>query len=115
MEEEQFPVIDWEQGLKMAGNKPELAQEILALFIKDLPTHIAIIKQLYNDKNFPELKKELHKLHGALCYCGLPRLKTLIAQLETNLKSNIMDSLPSLFDQLQNESNLLLDHYSKQH
>lgn len=107
-----LPIIDWEQSIILAGRKPDLAKDLLALLIKDLPSDIAAINQFYEVQNLPEMLKRVHKLHGALCYCGLPRLKTIIGRLETDLKSNIMESLPPLIEQLDSEVALLLEHYS---
>ena len=104
-----LPVIDWELAIKLAGNKKELAEDILNLLIKTLPDDTIAIKHFSKAQNYAELLKRVHKLHGALCYCGLPRLKTVIAHLETQLKNNIMDSLPSLLDQLDVEISLLLE------
>ena len=113
MELDHLSVIDWELGIKLAGNKRDLAEEILNMLIKNLPDDMSAITQLYHDKNYLGLLQRVHKLHGAICYCGLPRLKTVLSHLETDLKSHIMDSLPSLHDQLHAEVNLLLEHYSR--
>ena len=107
-----LPVIDWKLGMKLAGNKKEVAEELLDLFIKKLPIDLCTIKALHETINYSGLQKEIHKLHGALCYCGAPRLKKLISHLETELKNNIMVDLPSLLDQLDNEVNLLLKHHA---
>ena len=109
-----LPIIDWEQATRLAGNNKEFAQEILSLLIRDLTNNVRDIKQLYLTHNYLEMQKQVHKLHGALCYCGLPRLKTIINKLETQLKNNIMESLPHDIDMLENEVKLLLEHYSRQ-
>src|SRR5688500_18054017 len=107
-----LPIIDWNQGIVLSGNKRELAEEILTLFVKGLSTDITHIHQAQQAQNYPELLHLVHKLHGALCYCGIPRLKTVTALLETELKNNIMDNLPALIDLLDTEVNLLLEYYS---
>lgn len=109
-----LPIIDWEQGIKLAGNKKELAKEMLQLLIKNIKQDLHAINQSHAEKDFITLHKQLHKLHGALCYCGLPRLKTLVKCLESALKSNIMFNLSSLLSQLDTEVNLLLEHFSHQ-
>lgn len=111
MELHNLPVIDWELGTKLAGNKKELAEEMLDLFMKNLSDEVATINQFYAKKDYPELLRRVHKIHGALCYCGLPRLKTIVARLETELKNNIMTNLPSFLNKLNAEVNLLLEHY----
>jgi two-component system sensor histidine kinase BarA len=107
-----LPIIDWEAGKKLAGGKPELAEELLDFFLTSLSTEHHLICALYQNKNYPELNQHVHKLHGAICYLGLPRLKLATAQLETTVKNNIMSSLPLVFDQFDAEVRLLLDQYS---
>ncbi|MBX3709617.1 MAG: Hpt domain-containing protein [Gammaproteobacteria bacterium] len=108
-----LPVIDWEQTIKLAGNNRKFAEDMLDLFIKSLPSDVSLIKVSYEAQNYLEMLRAVHKLHGALCYCGLPRLKTMAAHLETELKNNIMDGLPSLIEQFDTEVILLLEHYSR--
>lgn len=107
-----LPIIDWNTCLSLAGNKLDLAQEILQELTKNLEHETSVFIQLKNEYKYTELLKRVHKLHGALCYCGLPRIKVIISSLETHLKNNIMFELSSLLDQLQEEVNLLLRHYS---
>lgn len=114
MDTENPPVIDWEQSIKLAGNKRDLANDILTMLIKDLPNDLSAITTCYKVQNYQEMLRLVHKLHGALCYCGLPRLKTVVARLETELKNNIMDGLPPLIETLDSEVNLLLERYSRQ-
>jgi len=102
------PVIDWSLSLKLAGNKQELAEELLNLLTASLADEVRIIKQFNTDKNYHELQQHLHKLHGAVCYCGTPRLKKSIAALETALKQSRMGVVTSLLDQFELECDLLL-------
>lgn len=111
--EQSLPVIDWKLGASLLGNKEDAAKEILSFFVKGLPAEIANIQKLQKENNQHLLRASIHKLHGAICYCGTPRLKIIVASLETELRNNIMVS-SSLFDQLYKEVNLLLEHYSRQ-
>jgi two-component system sensor histidine kinase BarA len=65
--------IDWNLSLKLAANKADLAKDMLNGLVATLPAELANIQAAKN--NHPELLKLVHKLHGAVCYCGLPRLK----------------------------------------
>jgi two-component system sensor histidine kinase BarA len=103
-----MPIIDWEMGTRLAGNNRELAQELLAFLCKTLPDEMAGIKQAYQDKQYGELLKRTHKTHGGVCYCGLPRLKTLLAAIETDLKKNKFDDLGDLIARLESEVGVLL-------
>lgn len=90
-------VIDWDLGIKLANNKREVAEEMLLLLIETLPLEVSEIKQAYDARHYSELLQKIHKLHGAVCYCGVPRLKEAIATLETMLKKNKYDDIDQLF------------------
>lgn len=111
MSNQNMPVIDWNAWIQVAG-KEEYALEMLDVFMKNIEFDLRAIQEAYVVQNFEELKKIVHKLHGALCYCGLPRLKKLVSSLESALKKHIMVDLPSLLNQLHAEVILLIEHYS---
>lgn len=113
MELDKLPIINWELGIKLAGGNKKLAEDVLEVLIKTLPADIHTIQQLYLAQSYQTLRQQVHKLHGAVCYCGTPRLKTLLAQLEITLKNNIITDLSSLLNQLDVEVKLLLRHYSR--
>lgn len=103
MDIQHLPVIDWELATKMAGNKREIAEEIFTLFMKNVPHEVSAINQSYELQQYKQLASQLHKLHGALCYCGLPRLKTLVARMEMNIKNNHLEELKGHMDLLNDE------------
>lgn len=109
-----LPIIDWALGERRAGSK-DYAEEIMSLLKERLPEDLTEIHAAHQCKDYDQLLFHVHKLHGAIAYCGLPRLKIIIASLETNLKSHIMDNLSSQLEQLDNEANLFLkEDFSRQ-
>jgi two-component system sensor histidine kinase BarA len=104
-----LPILDWDLAVKIAGNQPDLAKDILAMLTRDLPNDLTMINQLAAEKQYPELLRCVHKLHGAVAYCGAPRLKEILAYIELQMKSNALDSLPALINQLNIEVNDLLE------
>lgn len=111
MELYNLPVIDWDQAIKLAGNKRELAEELLGMLVNNIAHDASMIQKLYSAQIFPDLLRQVHKLHGALSYCGVPRLKTLLAKLETDLKSDVSENLSTLFNQFDTEVKRLLECY----
>lgn len=79
-----LPIIDWELSKKLAGNNLEQAKEFLELIVKELKKELPEIKKNVQDQT--ALKNRLHKLHGALSYTGLSRLKAATKALEDALK-----------------------------
>jgi len=104
----EHPVIDWELGLKLAGNKREIAEEMLEMLTMNLAEEVKKIHDSYKNKNYKQLQQQVHKLHGAVCYCGTPRLKKAISTLENALKQNDIDLLPALLENFELESHALL-------
>jgi len=80
------PAVDWKLCLKLANNKASLAQEILTLIVQQLPDDIHAIKAAQEMEDYAEQLRCTHKLHGALCYSGMPRLKAVVSELESLLK-----------------------------
>lgn len=111
MEFKELPIIDWELSIKLMGTRGS-AEEMLNLLVKRLPNDLLTIDHLHDARNLEELQINVHKLHGVLCYYGLPRVKAIVSRLETDLKNNVMYDLPSLLNQLKAEIKRLLEHYS---
>lgn len=109
MDLKHLPIIDWEAGTKLAGNNRDLAEDMLSMLTSDLLEVIDRIKQLHIQQDYQNLLQQTHKFHGAVRYCGLPRLKIILDLLETDLKNNIMEHLSSLIQQLDIEITLLLE------
>lgn len=80
-------IIDTELGLSLANNKADLAENLLKMLVDELPATKMSMLAMYNQKDYEALRKEVHKLHGGCCYCGVPRLKTAAAALDNTLKS----------------------------
>ncbi len=81
-----LPTIDWSLALKRSNHNPAVSVELLDDFIKMLPESNHIIKDAWKNKDFKDLNTEIHRLHGACCYTGVPKLQELTKQVESALK-----------------------------
>jgi two-component system sensor histidine kinase BarA len=105
------PAIDRQLGLRLAGNKQDLANEIMAVLIKSLPHDIEAI---INAKQEPDvLLQRVHKLHGAISYTGLPRIKKLLSELEHSLKNHTASNLDANLKELQIETHQILTEFAE--
>ena len=95
--------LDWQECLRLSNNKEDLAKELLEMLKKDLPSFQAGINQALKTNNIQQLQNHTHKLHGACCYCGVPRLKQLAEQLESQIKTHKNDQLASLVKKVDQE------------
>ena len=106
-------VIDWEQAIKLAGNSRELAKEMFALLIKELTNELIEIKKEHAIYDIKALKNRIHRLYGALCYCGAPRLKTVAAAFLQALNNKKYLEVSTLLVQLELEINELIQYEFK--
>lgn len=96
--------IDWQRCLELTNNNQELAKELLTLFANDLPNAHKLIMNAFKKKDYELLKNEIHKLHGACCYCGVPQLKSIVSDIESVLKTlKNLDHLDSKMKTLDDE------------
>lgn len=106
-------IIDLELGSMLAGNKPELAKDLLRILIKNLSSDMNEIKQAYLNDDTKRLKSLVHKLHGATSYCGAPRLTISLAQLTTTLKKSETEALDSVIADVEFEVAQVLEKASE--
>lgn len=83
--------IDWDLCIKLAGHKKDVAREILVLVVEQLPVDLQEILRVTEEKDYRELLRLVHKLHGALCYTGMPELKKGVAEFEGYLKRDVVE------------------------
>jgi len=102
-------IIDLAQGAAILSGTEEDAMTILASLVDSIPEFRNQIKnsKSINDKNL--LRSIVHKFHGGLCYAGTPRLKNVVALLETALKENNISGIDQFYYQLLEEIALLGD------
>lgn len=98
--------VNWQESLKQAMGKEDLAIDILQMLIDSIPQNIMKIEQAMSRQDNENLLKIIHKLHGACCYTGVPQLKKLAQSIETALKqhssiANIEPELLEILDELQ--------------
>lgn len=100
------PIFDLSLSLANANQRFELAAELLDLLIAGLPEDQKAINEAATD--YPTLKRAVHKLHGAVRYCGVPRLTRAIEKLETALKQEDLPQVPLLLNLLNGEITALI-------
>ncbi len=77
------PSIDWQLSLKLVNQQEKLAIEMLQGLSKELTNFNLVAPKLLQNKQINDLKSLTHQVHGVCCYCGTPKLKDAIHNLET--------------------------------
>lgn len=107
----QLKTIDWELCKKLAGFKDDLALEMLEMLIDALPQDKANIIEAFAQDNLIAMREHVHKLHGACCYVGVPKLRIIARELETALVANTTDALTAYVNNLQSEVDAIIAYY----
>lgn len=104
--------IDWALCLKLANNKPEIAKDLLAMFIEELPSRREAIQNDLAKNDYVNLHEHVHLVHSGSCYCGVPQLKAIANELENCFKKKIHDPIPQLIAELDQEIGRILQSYT---
>lgn len=92
--------LDWSLSLKLANNNEQLAIDMLKMLVDSNFDTGRNIHAAYQSQDFDQLLQHVHKLHGASCYVGTPKLKHLSNVYETLLKKQQYNKLEELHEQL---------------
>lgn len=103
--------IDWPLSIKLANNNKELAKDLLHMFVNELPKASESIHSAHNQEKHTELLNEVHRLHGASCYCGVAKLKTILAEMEFSLKERIVNQFEISLKKFDEEVSNILDAF----
>ncbi len=105
-------LFDFNLSLSVARERPELAAEFLQILILNLPADQEQINNAFKRNDGIALKASVHKLNGAVKYCGVPRLANAIDKLESIVKTSSEDHARRALKLLNNEISSLLKWYS---
>jgi len=88
------------EALRRANGKAELARDMLSMLISSLPTASHEISEAHNQQDWKKLWDSVHKLHGGCCYCGVPKLLKISAEVDLRLKEQQTEDIGHLIDDL---------------
>ena len=99
-------LVDWPLALQRAAGKHDLALEMFRMLMKSVPETVSDAQKFMDEDNFDELKRVIHKFHGACCYTGVPQIKGLAEAIESGLKKHksidaVEPELLELLDELE--------------
>ena len=97
--------IDLTYLQEITGGDPDVMEEMIDLFIRDIPIQLHNVRDFYNNGDLHSVGTEAHKLKPTLQYIGNTDMYELIKQIEHYGKKEvetekIPDLLAQLFEQL---------------
>ena len=95
--------IDFDQLKKLTNDNLDLANELLAMFVAELPSFRTQIKQSWTIRNYQQLETFVHKLHGSCCYCAATSLKQMAKETELLIKQKMYCAVENLITAIEQE------------
>ncbi|UVJ42917.1 response regulator [Pseudomonas sp. LS1212] len=92
----ELPVLDPEEGLRLAAGKFDLATDMLAMLLASLDADREAIRAAREARDRTATIERVHRLHGATRYCGVPQLRAACQRSETLLKQDDPDAHAAL-------------------
>ncbi|WP_308366928.1 MULTISPECIES: response regulator [unclassified Microbulbifer] len=78
--------VDISESLGLSNNNAKLARDMLQMLLDGLMVDEQELKRLQAEGDHKGLFELVHRLHGACCYCGVPRLREATAKLQEQLR-----------------------------
>ena len=115
MDRTKYSPINWELCIEKVSGNHAIAVEILACFVEELQLNRVSFIEMYQQNDRINFEKLAHKLHGACCFCGVIRLKSLVIDLETKMPNIAhVDEVRDTFLQFIEEIDAVIKDY-RQH
>ncbi len=105
-------LFDRQYSLDVANGRATLADELFQILISNLQKDQDQINLSVDNNDQESLRRSVHKLNGAVKYCGVPRLASAIDKLENMVKTSSDDHVRRALHLLNNEVNALLGWYA---
>jgi len=102
-------VFDPTLSLERAGGNQDLADELFAMLVKELPDYRDRLQAAFTDRNLEQIIFIAHRLNGSATYTGVPALKAAAETLELSLKQGKTDGMDKQVGYLDDEINRVLE------
>ncbi|WOH37336.1 two-component sensor histidine kinase BarA [Thalassotalea fonticola] len=104
-------IYDWNLSLTRSANKIDLALEMFTMLIQSLPEMKVALQNNIRLEDLSTTSALVHKLNGACCYVGVPRLERIVKSLESQVKQHVsLETLEPEFFELFDEIDAVLEN-----
>lgn len=108
-------VFDAKLALHNSNQNAQLAIDLFNMLLDSLAQETQQIMDAWEQEQFASLLEQVHKLHGATRYCGVPKLTQALENLETALKEDdCSQQWPNLLRSFVEQS-AALQHWASSH
>jgi len=114
LQDEALPVISKQFKTDLEVDKVAVTHDLFSSFVASLDEETEKIHQLYLDKNYELLADVVHYIHGAACYCGVPRLRKAISMLALAAREKNDSTIAELLAVFDSEVALVMEYARRQ-
>lgn len=100
-DENALDILDWEDALIRAANKPDLAAKLIIMMLDTIADEKEALAQAWQEKDRSQLALIAHRILGASRYTGVPQLRQASQNLEDKCLLNIKHTTPAQFVMLK--------------
>lgn len=90
--------IDLEMGAEIIDSTEQEAKELLQMLIGSLEEDAPVLKNAVTRQNPDDIYSAIHKIYGALCYCGAPKLRITGKNLKLAAKAQDLPETLKLYE-----------------
>lgn len=101
-------IIDWEDALTRAANKPELASQLITMMIDSIDTEKQALIEAWQANDREQLAQVSHRILGASRYTGVPQLRDASQNFEDKCLLDVKLNSVAQMAQLKPSYELLL-------
>ncbi len=106
------PPIDRDRLMEISMGDPEIAREILSIFVDGIPEYLEALDRAIGDHNVQEVYRRAHQIKGASANAGVLEMPDLAHQLETNALADQLDRAEAISAQLRDVMTRVSDYAS---
>ena len=98
----ELPILDPQplQDLLDLGAETGLVQELIALYVEDVPPRIQAVQEGLVTGDLAKILMEAHQMKGALSNLGLVRFADLAARIEGEARAGRLEATPAIIPTL---------------
>lgn len=94
------PLLDPDDALERAGGRPEVAAELFTMLCRSLPATAETLQEAHDTNDLDRLRDAAHRLRGAALYCGVPRMRAQVTEIERLCTEDDLDGLAQALPRL---------------
>ncbi len=102
-----------EKSASLVNNNQELANDLLVMFVQELPEQLADINKALETNDILTIAKRVHKILGATAYCHAPRIRNAAFVIQKAVKNPENNLLTQHINRLNQEVTKLLEYFKE--